>query len=524
MRARALACACFVMAAWLAFGSPAVCTGAPFEPADDVQDLFFLGGGKCTLVRLHIQIGERPLSAAWHDAVAKLHACLDSGGAGSVGLEEELAEFGEMLRGPLAVRVLPSESDQDTTFARIDANGDGALGPDEWARVAVVLRRFDLNDDELISSAELTAYRDPNSDPPAQPSRADAEPPVLLLDRSVSRIRTVQQVLSRFDIGGTGGARPKDQRLSRSEIHLAPEVFRAFDSNHDGSLDSVELMQFLDQGDPAVELIVRLGARASKREAVEIIADRRRQSPASASAPRAWMRGGDEPVVTIELGDVVIDVRIEDTSWDTAQLRKTYERLFDDIDADENKSISRAEARGQEPFQALFRVMDHNADGQIVRDEMNAALVLFEDLWRGHALLSVKDRGVRLFGNLDTSGDGKLSLRELRAASARLASFDRNADGKVTKAEIPHRYELTLSQAPPPLGVVIRDPDRPTAGAPRPVAVAGPIWFQKMDRNHDGDLSPREFLGPRAEFLRLDADLDGLIDAREATAAHAQAP
>ena len=40
-----------------------------------------------------------------------------------------------------------------------------------------------------------------------------------------------------------------------------------------------------------------------------------------------------------------------------------------------------------------------------------------------------------------------------------------------------------------------------------------------MDRNRDGDLSPREFLGPRDAFLRLDADGDGLIDAREATAA-----
>ena len=49
----------------------------------------------------------------------------------------------------------------------------------------------------------------------------------------------------------------------------------------------------------------------------------------------------------------------------------------------------------------------------------------------------------------------------------------------------------------------------------------GPTWFRKMDRNRDGDVSRREFLGPRGEFDRLDRDHDGLIDPAEA--AHAVA-
>ncbi len=40
-----------------------------------------------------------------------------------------------------------------------------------------------------------------------------------------------------------------------------------------------------------------------------------------------------------------------------------------------------------------------------------------------------------------------------------------------------------------------------------------------MDRNGDGDISQREFLGPPELFARLDADANGLLDAREADAA-----
>ena len=53
-----------------------------------------------------------------------------------------------------------------------------------------------------------------------------------------------------------------------------------------------------------------------------------------------------------------------------------------------------------------------------------------------------------------------------------------------------------------------RSPTRPTAELP--------AWFLKMDRNGDGDVSLREFLGPIELFRRLDRDGDGLISPAEA--------
>jgi Ca2+-binding EF-hand superfamily protein len=43
----------------------------------------------------------------------------------------------------------------------------------------------------------------------------------------------------------------------------------------------------------------------------------------------------------------------------------------------------------------------------------------------------------------------------------------------------------------------------------------GPRWFKRMDRNRDGDLSRREFLGPLETFTQFDQDKDGLISVEE---------
>ncbi len=106
----------------------------------------------------------------------------------------------------------------------------------------------------------------------------------------------------------------------------------------------------------------------------------------------------------------------------------------------------------------------------------------------------------------------------------KVEGWDRNADGLLATEEIPARYQAALGAAQSTLldrfGFANAAFNVNMQGAPGSATMASaPKWFLKMDHNKDGDLSPREFLGPRADFDRIDADHDGLIDPQEAAKA-----
>jgi hypothetical protein len=118
---------------------------------------------------------------------------------------------------------------------------------------------------------------------------------------------------------------------------------------------------------------------------------------------------------------------------------------------------------------------------------------------------------------MDLNRDRRLGEREVREAVARVSSWDRNGDGVVSSDEIPHNFQMSIAR-----GQVVpaANPRVAHSGVTVPAVstAAGPSWFRKMDRNRDGDISRREFLGTRADFDRMDTDKDGLLSPGEAAA------
>ena len=155
------------------------------------------------------------------------------------------------------------------------------------------------------------------------------------------------------------------------------------------------------------------------------------------------------------------------------------------------------------------------------------AVPVLEDL-EDRKLLSPATHNGRIINNQDVARyelqkqnhvpltDRRISRRELAHAFESLQQFDLNGDGAITAVELAGRFQGVLQLGKP---VLFRNQGmRGNATAPianRPSA--GPDWFRKMDRNRDGDVSPREFLGPLAAFKKLDTDGDGKISQAEFT-------
>src|SRR6185437_10832742 len=187
-----------------------------------------------------------------------------------------------------------------------------------------------------------------------------------------------------------------------------------------------------------------------------------------------------------------------------------YTRLFKQADTDKKGTIDRKKAKTVQFLDEVFPLFDRDGDGQLTLKELNTFLAMQADGSVCQMQLSITDEGRNLFELLDANGDSRLSIRELRAGWSRVKLLAKSDKG-LSRQDIPRRLTVSVGQGQRFRGAIAM---RGMGSAA--INKAAPLWFSKMDRNRDGDLSPREFLGTVEDFRKLDTDGDGLISVEEA--------
>jgi Ca2+-binding EF-hand superfamily protein len=313
--------------------------------------------------------------------------------------------------------------------------------------------------------------------------------------------------MSRYD-------KDQNEKLSRSEFNIDKTLFDQLDTDHDGELDTNELSQFLTRSAVDLEVNIQLGQAPANGLSVDIANGGGPASPVAAAAQRL-----DSGALGITLGDAAIDLRASaGVPVYLDSVRQTFTYQFQLADVSKRGFIDRKQADQNPALTVLFTSADRDGDGKLTLPELTTYLDLLGKAVSSCGVLMVTDHGRGLFELLNTQHDGRLRPRELKQAWQRLSPWDKNGDGMLERSELPHQFQLYVSQGQPAgfaLGGVATPPG--AAMDRRPVQTArGPLWFRKMDRNGDGFVSQREFLGSKEDFLRIDADGDGLISPEEA--------
>ncbi|HEY7315658.1 MAG TPA: hypothetical protein VH643_40390 [Gemmataceae bacterium] len=567
----------------LALGLTAWLIAAEPPAPSDSQDFVFLAEARPVLVRMQVRIDGRPLQTVRDDFMKHLFAHLDLDGDGVLSKDEAervpapnqllsggftallganaapkqdaldadkdgkvtLAELSDYYRkngfAPFQFQLNPNDAaaraqlaylggarpDPEVAavskaiFARLDANKDGKLTEDELAAAPDVLLRLDENEDEIVTAAEMV----PDAKPPSPMNAAmmagraksnstgnDTLVPIPTLGQPPKELAAHMQ--QRY------GAGKKEKKLSREDLRLDEATFDHLDADKDGVLDADELIGFAKRA-PDLCLTVRFGTNDKAKTPLELLPVDGRPS---ALADKVKTRNG---LLLLDLGATRAELRRRHEENDFSRLmsfvRPQLVAQFKAADADGNGYLDKEEAKKGRFFGGIFKAMDRDNDDKVTEKEFLAFLDKVQDLQKrataSCVTLVLRDRSRGLFSLLDTNGDNRLSVREMRQATKLLRQLDHQGKGYLRPEDLPRNYQLTMR-----FGSANAENDQEAIFIQRYLdgyreetsSARGPAWFRKMDRNRDGDVSRKEFLFSDEQFRRIDLDGDGLISVEEA--------
>ncbi len=312
------------------------------------------------------------------------------------------------------------------------------------------------------------------------------------------------------------GPKTEPESLTIQELGLDEETFHKLDTNADGMLGANELGGFVKRT-PDLELVLRLG---SKEPGLTVVTGAGR-------SPLAGKLAVQEGLGLLDLGVTRAELRCNDQDRPDrigGFLRQQYLAQFRQADTDNDGVLDAKEIQNSRFFRGISRRWIATATARLRKQAHRLPRPPARSAKTSDGRLrdpGSSDQSRGLFDLLDINRDGRLSVREMRRAVQLLGQLDRDRKGFLTRADIPRSYRLEVRRGPAAggagnIGAFFDLYGGGNAKAEAELPQKGPLWFRKMDRNRDGDVSRKEFLFGDELFRRIDTDGDGLISVEEA--------
>jgi Ca2+-binding EF-hand superfamily protein len=420
-------------------------------------------------------------------------------------------KFPQPLKGTLRLTILrrgqPLHGELEEflakVFAHFDRNQDGSWDAAETKRVfpfptttgkslTLDFADLDLNRDQVVQIDELRAWC--ANQQLHWLSWIHVAPQAE--DERLSRIFAVA-----CDANGDG-------RVEHSELREAPKKLQVYDANDDEILDLQELLAAVDVPERRTTLV-----KAENQVAPWLVLDFDKPSVVTLYGD------GKAGQLTVSNSRFLLLAR-DRTSVISGRLQRDLPPLDQVADflaaqleelSGGGSGLGKAIVEREESLRGLhdlFPFADRNGDDILTMTELRDYLDLLSAGLKAQYVVRLYDRDQSWFSWLDADGDQRLTPLEL----ARLRDLPLQSNGHIG------RYlELEVGTVPATVwgGVRIPPLTRRKARSPPVSNVGLPAWFTAQDRNGDGVVSRREFLGPLAKFRELDKNDNELIESAE---------